>query len=508
MKKFISSLTIIVLLIFNFSNVTDISHAEPTKNFSESPGIEIEDELLDFFISEEFQDSIADDYLLSKEILDNNNVIDIVSKDPNLVEEFLSNESVVDTLAAETDLIDEIVNKENVVNTIVNDSDLAKIVFSDDKEINNNLIKNKPSIITEDITVVKEILNDEEITSTVADDVILANNIIENNNIVNTIAKTPDLVTEVLTNDNIIQYILEDDKLIDKISSNQNTINAFLDEEDLVNSLLSEPNIVEEIKTDLISDYNNLLEKTLENKANNINPIIKNLDSDGIEIQLDIDSDEYNAELIFDSTLDGNNITFSSKFDLENNIKTTIYDVKITKNTDEEFKILLKNKQTGEIISISEDDAHASIAGIIVRVVSGAIKFFSKQTGKQVTKSAAKNAKKAFSGGKAGEKYLETLVKVKGTQVYKRTSLGGRYIDVLDTSGIAHESKVGYVTLTKRIRTQIDKDSLLIKSKSEKDIKGAKWHFFRSSKNGKIGPSKSVKNYLKLKGISYKIHDK
>jgi len=53
------------------------------------------------------------------------------------------------------------------------------------------------------------------------------------------------------------------------------------------------------------------------------------------------------------------------------------------------------------------------------------------------------------------------LVKVKDIQVYKRTSLGGRYIDLLDTSGIAHESKVGYVTLTKTIKKQIDKDYLL-----------------------------------------------
>jgi hypothetical protein len=508
MKKFLSLLTVIVLLISNFSSVTNIVYAESTNNSNEPQSTELQNQLLDFFTSEEFKDSIANSTDLSKEILDNNNILNVINEDSNLVEEVLSNEKIIDTIVEEPDLINEIFNNDNIVNTIVSDSNIASVVLSDDESINNILTEDESRVITEDIEIVKEILNDEEISSTIAEDPILVNDIIENDSIVNTIAEDPNLVTDVLTNDNIVQNILEDDQLIDKISSNENTVNALLDEKDLVDSLLNERKILEEIKTDLINDYNNVLEETLENKANNINPIIKNLDNDGIELQLNIDNDEYDAELILNSTLDGNNITVSSILDYGNGIEVAVYDVRIIKNTDEEFKVLLEDKQTGEVITISEDDAHASIVGIIVRIVGGAIKFFSKQTGKQVTKSAAKSAKKSFSSGKAGEKYLETLVKVKGTQVYKKTSLGGRYIDVLDTSGIAHESKVGYVTLTKTIKKQIDKDYLLIKDKSVKDVKGAQWHFFRSDKTGKIGASKAVKDYLKSKGISYKIHDK
>lgn len=100
-------------------------------------------------------------------------------------------------------------------------------------------------------------------------------------------------------------------------------------------------------------------------------------------------------------------------------------------------------------------------------------------------------------------------MKVKGSQVPKKTDLGRRIIDVLDTSGIAHESKVGYVTLTKFVKKQIDKDYLLIigTTGDAKEIKGAKWHFFKSDQTGKVGASKAVLKYLKTKGIPYKIYD-
>ncbi|KZM54599.1 MULTISPECIES: SAR2788 family putative toxin [Aeribacillus] len=509
MKKFLSLLIIIVLLISNFSGVANIVYAESANNYNESQGTELQNQLLDFFTSEEFKDSIANTTDLSKEILDNSDVLNVISEDSNLVEEVLSNETIIDTIVEEPSLINKILENENVVNTIVNDSNLVNEVLQNDESINNILTEDESSlsVITEDIAIGKEVLKAEEVSSTIAEDPILVNEIFDNESIVNTIAEEPYLVTEVLTNDSVVQNILEDDKLIDTISSNENTVNTLLDNKELVDSLLNEREIVEEIKSDLINGYTSVLEDTLGSNASNINPTIQDLNSDGIELQLNIDTDEYDAELILDSSLNGNNITVSSKLDYGNGIEETYYDVRILKNTEEEFKVLLVDKQTGEEITISEDDAQASVVAVIVRIIGGVIKFFSKQTGKQVTKSAAKSAKKSFSSGEAGEKYLETLVKVKDIQVYKRTSLGGRYIDVLDTSGIAHESKVGYVTLTKTIKKQIDKDYLLIKDKSVKDVKGAKWHFFRSDKTGKVGASKSVKDYLKSKGISYKIYD-
>jgi RHS repeat-associated protein len=107
----------------------------------------------------------------------------------------------------------------------------------------------------------------------------------------------------------------------------------------------------------------------------------------------------------------------------------------------------------------------------------------------------------AFSGGKAGEKYLANLVGGK-PQVYFKTSSGGRYIDQL-ANGIAYESKVGYTSLTSRIKTQILKDAELIK---KGQINGAEWNFFRSADTGKIGASKQLIQFLKQNGIKYKIH--
>ncbi|WP_339230079.1 SAR2788 family putative toxin [Aeribacillus sp. FSL K6-2833] len=239
------------------------------------------------------------------------------------------------------------------------------------------------------------------------------------------------------------------------------------------------------------------------NNAEKIKPTIQNLDSNGIKLQLDIDTDEYATDLIIDSNLKGNDITVSSVLDVGDKIEKTVYDVKIIENTEEQFKAILIEKNTGEQITISENEAKASVISVVVRIIGGAIKYVSKQSGKQVTKSAAKKAKLSFSSGRAGEKYLETLVKVRSKQEYFRTPLGGRYIDVLDTSGIGHESKVGYVSLNSTIRKQIDKDALLIK---KKELKGAKWHFFRSDTTGKVGASKPVLNYLKSKGIPYKIY--
>lgn len=88
------------------------------------------------------------------------------------------------------------------------------------------------------------------------------------------------------------------------------------------------------------------------------------------------------------------------------------------------------------------------------------------------------------------------------SQVYRQTSMGGRYIDQL-AKGIAHESKVGYTTLNKRVKTQILKDAELINNGT---FDGAHWHFYRSSITGKIGASQELLDFLKLYNIPYTIH--
>ena len=58
------------------------------------------------------------------------------------------------------------------------------------------------------------------------------------------------------------------------------------------------------------------------------------------------------------------------------------------------------------------------------------------------------------------------------------------------------------IRVTKRVKTQILKDEELI----GEEIKGAHWHFFRSSITGKIGPSEPLKKFLEERGIKYTIH--
>ncbi|MEL7648778.1 MAG: hypothetical protein AAGU76_11835, partial [Sedimentibacter sp.] len=107
-----------------------------------------------------------------------------------------------------------------------------------------------------------------------------------------------------------------------------------------------------------------------------------------------------------------------------------------------------------------------------------------------------------FKTGKAGEEYLAKLVGGE-SQVYFKTSQGGRYIDQL-ADDIAYESKVGYTTLTDFVKKQILKDAELIEQGA---IKGANWNFFRSDVTGKVGASKPLLDFLEQHGITYTIHN-
>lgn len=103
--------------------------------------------------------------------------------------------------------------------------------------------------------------------------------------------------------------------------------------------------------------------------------------------------------------------------------------------------------------------------------------------------------------GKLGE---EALKKLGGTsQFYMETSLGVRFIDQLVDGVAAHESKVGYASLTKFVRSQIAKDAELLGSGM---LESSTWHFFRSPITGKVGPSGPLMKELHKNGISIVIH--
>lgn len=114
---------------------------------------------------------------------------------------------------------------------------------------------------------------------------------------------------------------------------------------------------------------------------------------------------------------------------------------------------------------------------------------------------------------KQGEAHLENSLKTANrnvtTQVPMKTdgcvqicNSTSRIFDVL-ADGVAHESKVGYVSLTAGIRAQINSDAYLI---SKGNINAAHWHFYPSGITDQVGANKKVISLLEEKGIKYTIH--
>lgn len=131
---------------------------------------------------------------------------------------------------------------------------------------------------------------------------------------------------------------------------------------------------------------------------------------------------------------------------------------------------------------------------ILGKVFQGA-KFFGT-----FSKTEASIYSKIGSTGQVGENALKALGGE--SQVFMRTSQGGRYIDQL-VGGVANESKVGYTTLTKDVTRQIAKDVELMQSG---EIKNAVWHFFTSPVTGKGGASQPLLDELSKNGIRAVIH--
>jgi hypothetical protein len=108
------------------------------------------------------------------------------------------------------------------------------------------------------------------------------------------------------------------------------------------------------------------------------------------------------------------------------------------------------------------------------------------------------------------------FAKAKDAAAYLRSVTGGvemwvdtpsqkrRQLDVLDADGLVHEVKLGYTSKSKDVEAQIAKDIELMRSGTQ--VKGVVWHFFRKEKDGKVGPSKPLRQYLEQQGIIVVIH--
>lgn len=102
---------------------------------------------------------------------------------------------------------------------------------------------------------------------------------------------------------------------------------------------------------------------------------------------------------------------------------------------------------------------------------------------KEVGKAAeglTKDYSKIGATGKVGEEALKQLGGI--SQKTFKTSQGIRRVDQF-TKRVAHESKVGYQSLTKGIKSQILKDAELIK---KENIDDATWHLGRYARHYRL----------------------
>ncbi|WP_127584521.1 hypothetical protein [Paenibacillus koleovorans] len=100
--------------------------------------------------------------------------------------------------------------------------------------------------------------------------------------------------------------------------------------------------------------------------------------------------------------------------------------------------------------------------------------------------------------------YLRSLLGNTASIDIKTPSGQLRKLDALDPDGLFHEAKFGYISKSEAVERQLAKDLELLETAGP--IKGVVWHFFRDSRNGKLGPSKPLRKELEKRGILVIIH--
>ncbi|SEJ14502.1 hypothetical protein SAMN05421637_0937 [Demequina mangrovi] len=120
---------------------------------------------------------------------------------------------------------------------------------------------------------------------------------------------------------------------------------------------------------------------------------------------------------------------------------------------------------------------------------------------------------RAFESVVAAQEFLEDHLQSTAAAVDTQVTLStaacvngcndvARRFDVV-ADGVAHESKVGRVSLTPAVKRQIESDAHLI---ATGDVVQAHWHFFASETSHTIGASDEVLDLLDAHGIVYTIH--
>ena len=155
------------------------------------------------------------------------------------------------------------------------------------------------------------------------------------------------------------------------------------------------------------------------------------------------------------------------------------------------------------ILGIGNELQDAARAATWITAIGGLSSSAFKLAGEEVNlETAASRLAANQQAGKAAEELLH--LKYGGVeQVTKTVNLNGqpvrRVIDIL-VDDVAMESKVGRVSRTSDIETQIAKDVELMKNQNT-GVKTVEWHFSKSNVTGKIGPTPSIEEALRNAGI-------
>ncbi len=119
----------------------------------------------------------------------------------------------------------------------------------------------------------------------------------------------------------------------------------------------------------------------------------------------------------------------------------------------------------------------------------------------EAKESANENNPKAVEKAMAGYKAEISLATLGGKANYGfKTSTGWRFVDLRVGNSI-HESKVGYTTLDRTVRRQIEKDVELLRIGK---VNNVVWHFFESPVIGKKIPARPLLSALESGGTRHR----
>lgn len=122
-------------------NVTSSVSPEIVKDSSDDEEeISLDQLLQEFFLSEEYIETITETNEIPLEVLSNDDVVDVITDESTLVNEIIMNDNIVQSIAEDTSLVNEVLTNESV----------AAVLEENEIDVNAT---------DDDISVISEVLN-------------------------------------------------------------------------------------------------------------------------------------------------------------------------------------------------------------------------------------------------------------------------------------------------------------------------------------------------------------